>query len=238
MDNYLDSYKDAYRSSWAYSLDNKLILNWYTDRIIEMTTGQSLLELGIGHGYSSIQLSNFFKRHVVLEGSCEIIDEFKSRNNGSEIEIIHTFFEEFTTTEKFDVIVMGFILEHVDDPAFIVKKYKDYLNPGGKIYATVPNCEALNKRFGYEAGMLDDMFALSDADLAFGHKRLFTVETFRNLMEEAGYTVEKVEGLFLKPITSQQMIDLNLSEDILKAMLKVGVNYPELCVGLLLEAKV
>jgi hypothetical protein len=40
----------------------------------------------------------------------------------------------------------------------------------------------------------------------------------------------------LKPITTQQMLDLNLSEAILQGMLKVGIGYPELCNSLLMQA--
>jgi len=239
MNNCLDSYKDAYSPSSLYTLDNKLMLNWYTDRIIELTRGcENLLELGIGHGYSSVKLSQAFKRHLVLEGSQQIIEEFKNKVHDKKIEIEHIFFEDFLSAEKFDVIVMGFILEHVEDPVLIAKKYKEFLKPGGKIYVTVPNSEALNKRIGYEAGILEDMSALSPADLAFGHRRLFTVQSLKDLMESVGYKVNIIEGIFLKPITTQQITDLNLDENVLRGMLQVGKAYPELCVGILMEVEV
>ena len=238
MSNNLDLFTEAYSSTFPYSLDNNLMLNWYTDRIIDMIQGESLLELGIGHGYSSMKFSKAFKRHLVLEGSQEIINEFQQRFGSNQMEIVNTYFESFFSEEKFDVIVMGFILEHVDDPSVILNKYKYFLKKDGKVYVTVPNCEALNKRIGYEAGLLKDISSLSEADCALGHKRLFTIKTLRNLVEMSGYRVNKTEGIFLKPITTQQIIDLKLSDEILQAMLKVGQNYPELCVGILMELEV
>ncbi|MDH3999212.1 MAG: class I SAM-dependent methyltransferase, partial [Desulfuromonadales bacterium] len=97
--------------------------------------------------------------------------------------------------------------------------------------------QALNKRVGYEAGMIEDMNRLSEADLALGHKRLFTVDSLVELLSGNGYVVERVEGIFLKPITTGQFKRLNLSEDILQGFMRVGIDYPELCVGLFVEAR-
>ena len=45
------------------------------------------------------------------------------------------------------MIVMGFILEHVDSPVQeIISRYKSYLSPGGKMFLAVPNAEVLNRR--------------------------------------------------------------------------------------------
>ena len=99
---------------------------------------------------------------------------------------------------------------------------------------TVPNAESLHRRLGHAAGLLPDIYALSSADLEFGHKRYFTLESLVTMVQGEGLEIRKVEGLLLKPITTQQMLDLNLSEAILQAMLKVGVDYPELCNSLLI----
>ena len=64
----------------------------------------------------------------------------------------------------------------------------------------------------------------------------FTLESLLAMVQSEGLEVRKVEGLLLKPITTQQMLDLNLSEAILQGMLKVGVSYPELCNSLLMQA--
>lgn len=237
MTNKLDGFVDAYQSEFAYALDNRLILNWYPERITKFANGNSLLELGIGHGFSTNRFSNYFKRHLVIDGSSALIKQFKTSFPDCKAEIIETYFESFETKERFDTIVMGFILEHVDDPKALLLKYKKFLNPSGKIYITVPNAEALNRRLGYEAGLLDSLFNLSEADLALGHQRLFSTQTLTTLIKECGFEATQLEGIFLKPITTQQLISLNLSEDILQSLLKVGVHYPELCVALLIEIK-
>jgi hypothetical protein len=81
------------------------------------------------------------------------------------------------------------------------------------------------------------MSTLSAADKDFGHQRYFSLATLTELVESEGYDVVKAEGIFLKPITTQQMTQLELSPSILQAMLIVGVDYPQLCNAILLKLK-
>lgn len=237
MSTALDKHATTYQDSFKYALDNRLILNWYPERILKRSRGDSILELGLGHGYTTKNFSKVFDRHVVIEGSPEVISQFNTKFPDCDAEIRNCFFEDFESDEKFDNVVMGFVLEHVMDPLLILKKFRSFVKPKGRIFVAVPNAEALNKRFGYEAGILDDMFKLSPADLESGHHRLFSVNTLRELIHEAGYSEFSLEGIFLKPITTAQIKQLCLPEEILQAMLKVGVDYPELCVAMLMELK-
>jgi 2-polyprenyl-3-methyl-5-hydroxy-6-metoxy-1,4-benzoquinol methylase len=234
----LDQYAAAYGSDSPYALDNRLILNWYPRRVLQLTPARdSLLELGIGHGYVSNVLGREFRRHVIIEGSPEMIRKYREGGYGSNTEIIEAFFEEWQSPERFDVIVMGFVLEHVENPAVILDKYRENLAEQGSLFIAVPNYEALNKRLGYAAGMMTSLAELTEEDVALGHRRLFSLASLRELVDSAGYREIAVEGIFLKPVSTQQLIDLNLSEDILRATLEVGVAYPELCVAMLMEVK-
>lgn len=236
MSAQLDEYKDTYDES--HVLDNTLTLNWYPQRVAELATVGSMLELGLGHGFSTAFFAKTFSRYVALEGSREMIQRFRSRFDVPQLEIIEGFFEDFETDEKFDAIGMGFVLEHVDDPGLILRRYSRFLAPGGSIFIAVPNAESLHRRFGHAAGLLPDMTALSQADLNFGHQRYFTLASLRQMVEQQGLVVQKVEGLFLKAITTQQLMDLKLDERILQSMLKVGVDYPELCNSILMQVRI
>lgn len=234
----LDSYVEAYNDEFPYALDNRLMLNWYPQRIIEMAQGESALELGLGHGYSSNIFARHFKKYFVIEGSIEVIGQFQKKNPISKVEIIVDYFERFSSESKFDNIIMGFVLEHVDDPVFILKKYKNMLTSKGCLFVAVPNGEALNKRIGYEAGLIRSLWDLGPADVALGHKRLFSVALLHEIVRESGLKIEATEGILLKPITTAQIQELKLSEEILQAMMRVGVSYPELCVGILMKLSV
>ncbi|HUP58634.1 MAG TPA: methyltransferase domain-containing protein [Bdellovibrionota bacterium] len=236
--SHLDDHFKAYGKDFIHALDNDLILKWYPQRIASLKKGSSLLELGIGHGFSTAIFANHFERHVVVDGSPKIIEAFKLANPATRVEVVEAYFESFETDERFDHVVMGFVLEHVDDPKLILDRFKKFLRPGGSIFATVPNAEALNKRLGLEAGIISDLFALGPGDRQLGHKQLFSVPRIRELARSVGLKEKHIEGLFLKPLTTKQLLDLGLDEKILQAMMKVGVGYPELSVGILVELAV
>jgi 2-polyprenyl-3-methyl-5-hydroxy-6-metoxy-1,4-benzoquinol methylase len=236
MANTLDTHVAAYRGENLYDFDNQILLNWYPQRIALHSRGaRSLLELGLGHGFSTERFSAQFKRHVVLEGSAAVIENFRARFPQCAARVVQTWFEEFETDERFDLIVMGFILEHVDDPRRIIEHCRRFLEPGGRMFVAVPNAQVLNRRLGHWAGLLPDLEALSDNDRLLGHKRYYTVDTLTRDIELAGCKVDRMEGIYLKPLTTQQMVSLQLSPRIIEALCEVGVAYPELSCGILAE---
>jgi SAM-dependent methyltransferase len=236
MASNLDAHVSAYSRNADYSFDNELMLNWYAQRIIGQTSHRnSMLELGIGHGFTTLNFARHFRRHVVVEGSPAIISRFRSDNPDCTAELVHTYFEDFDTNERFDTIVMGFVLEHVDNPRLLLDRYRKFLAPGGRCFVAVPNGESLHRRIGQAAGLLDDMMALGQSDLAFGHHRMYSTEVLREQVRLSGWEVLNMEGLFLKPLTTVQLESLHLPPEVLQAICSVGIAYPELCNGILAE---
>lgn len=217
-------------------LDNRLTLEWYPRRVVAMANTGSMLELGLGHGYSARYFAKAFDRYTVVEGSQEMVEKFRVDCPIENMDIQIGYFEDFETDEKFDAIGMGFVLEHVDDPSLIVRRFSRFLAPNGLIFIAVPNAESLHRRFGHEAGLLPDMQSLSEADRDFGHRRYYTCESLRETIENEGLVVHKLEGLLLKPFTTDQIMRLDLDEAVLQSLLKVGVAYPELCNSILMAA--
>lgn len=236
MSNVLDTHVGAYEGKNLYDFDNNIQLNWYPKRVIGHTKGaSSMLELGVGHGFSTKLFSEHFNRYVVVDASSAVIDNFHKKFPDLDVQIEQAYFEEFKTDEKFDVVVLGFVLEHVDNPVQIMSLYKEFLAPGGRIFLSVPNAEVLNRRLGYEAGLLKDMTELSEHDHLCGHKRYYSVDTLTQDVHRAGCKVERMEGIYLKPLTTSQMISHNFDERVIEAFCKVGVDYPELSCGILAE---
>ena len=233
----------AYDRTNIYNMDIEILSNEYPRRIIELLNQQnklkdnmSLLELGIGHGYSTETFSRMFSEHTVIDADKELIKKYRQHHSDSTVKFENTFFEEYETTKKYDIIVMGFILEHVDDPVAIIKKYERFLNEDGSIFMTVPNAASLHRRFAYEAGLLKDMTELSETDIRYGHKRYYTKETFVADILAAGLDLIRVEGIWLKPFTTSQIISLKLDQKIYEGMCKAAYNYPELSCSMLAEA--
>ena len=237
MKNELDAHLAAYTGENIYDFDNEIQLKWYPERVIQFSKGaSSLLELGLGHGIATKAFDRQFKRHVVVEASSSVIRNFRQRFPDAKVEIVEHYFEKFDTAERFDVIVFGYILEHVSDPVQILKQFRNFLAPGGRMFVTVPNAEVLNRRLGHLAGLLPDMKQLSEHDLLLGHKRYYTLVSLRKDIEHAGCTIMHLEGIYLKPLSTSQMLSLNLDEKIIRALCMAGIDYPELCCSILAEA--
>ncbi len=236
MNGDLDKHVRAYQGDNIYDFDNEILLNWYPQRVLKLASGaKSLLELGLGHGYTTDIFSRHFAPHVVLEGSQAVIDHFRGAHSNCPARIVHTYFEEYSTNERFDVIVMGFILEHVDNPRLILDRFRTFLAPDGRMFLAVPNAEVLNRRLGKLAGMLDDLNTLSANDKLLGHQRYYTAESLGREVELAGCKIDRLEGIYLKPFTTSQMLSLQLDRRVIDALCEVGVDYPDLSCGLFAE---
>ncbi len=235
MDN-LDAFTSEYLPNATTAIENSLILHWYPKRIVERFGHcEGLLELGIGHGHTASIFNAACDRHLIVEGSQVVINLFLENHPAFPAELVHDYFESFETDDLFDVIVMGFILEHVDDPGVLLESYKKLLTPEGRMFVAVPNAKSMNRRLGLELGIIDDIYSLNETDLVQGHKRQFCRDTLGQLLTENGYRVVHEEGIYLKPLPLRVLKTLPDFEANLQAMLKVGVEFPDLCVGLLME---
>lgn len=110
-------------------------------------------------------------------------------------------FEATFKDERFDVVIFGDVLEHLLDPAEVLRKTAPILAPGGCVAASIPNVahssirlSLLRGDFRYtEVGLLDRT-----------HIRFFTRETIAELFEQAGYTVTAWQRTVLPPFGTDQ----------------------------------
>jgi SAM-dependent methyltransferase len=83
----------------------------------------------------------------------------------------------------FDVITLNHVLEHVPDPAAMLAELHALLRPGGTLHIGVPNWNSRMRRlFG------STWFALEPSR----HLVMFTPRRLRRLVEDSGFTVERI----------------------------------------------
>ena len=95
---------------------------------------------------------------------------------------------------RYDVIVCADVLEHLREPARVLRACAGLLRDGGWLLASVPNvayaglvAELMHGRWTYGAeGLLDRT-----------HLRFFTRASFRRLLEDEGWRVERIEPIDL-----------------------------------------
>lgn len=104
-----------------------------------------MLEYGCGHGWSSIYFGNRMKCEVVgvdvdpgAIASCEKYvgefadapSNFKFMQGDEDVDL--------SAHEKFDVLLVGEVLEHVIDPVALMTKLEKHVKPGGLVILTTP----------------------------------------------------------------------------------------------------
>ncbi len=239
----LDNYNQSYNAEFKHNDENLWGLERYANYMknaIRKNHSKSILSLGIGHQVVSDILSNELNFSVegydILEGSQAIIDKFvKNEEHKEKINVILTYFENYESAKKYDIIEMGFVLEHVDDPQEIINKYKNFLSPNGKMYIAVPNANSLHRLIGYEAGLLSDVHNLSEYDLQLGHKRYFDMDILSQMIHNSGLKITDKKGILLKPITTSQMKELDWNGNVINALLNLGEQFPEISNSIVIE---
>jgi len=241
----IDQDSAAYVPGFQYYEDNIRLLRAGLEQMLRRTAHLervSLLSLGVGHRHTVRGLieglGERLERYLIVEGSQDIIDLLRHEVAlPPQVRLEQAYFEEFETGQRFDVIEMGFVLEHVNDPAFVLRRFRRFLAPGGRMMVAVPNADSLHRQIGHAAGLLPDVHDLSPADLALGHRRYFDPPSLDALLAACGLQVVGRAGLMLKPLTSAQLASLGLDPRIVQAMDEVGFGLPQICNAIFVEAK-
>lgn len=191
------------------------------------------LELGAADGRMTEQLARCVGSLVAVDGSAVYVARLRRRL--PHVTAVCALFEEFEPAEPVDVAVLGHVLEHVADPVGLLERVRGYLAPGGRAIVTVPNADSLHRQVGVALGLLGDVAELNEADLRIGHRRVYTRSRLAADLRAAGFAVEHLGGVFLKPLSNAQ-IEEQWSAELQDAFFEVGKRYPELCAEILAVA--
>jgi 2-polyprenyl-3-methyl-5-hydroxy-6-metoxy-1,4-benzoquinol methylase len=188
--------------------------------------GDNLLEMGPAEGVMTELLGTTGKKMTVVEGSGAFCEDLRQRF--PDVNVIHSLFEEFQTETLFDNIILGHVLEHVQDPVEILRLASSWLKPGfGRIFAAVPNARSLHRQAAVIMGLLRQEDELNEMDLHHGHRRVFNPETFRNVFYQAELQIEIFGGYWMKPVSNKQIED-NWTAEMLEAFMRLGERYPDI----------
>lgn len=162
---------------------------------------------------------------TVVEGSALFCEQIKKKLPS--VNVANALFEEFEPEQKFDSIILGHVLEHVEDPVDILKRAKNWLNSEGEIFAAVPNARSLHRQAAVIMGLLRSEDELNEMDVHHGHRRVFSPESFRKIFTEAGLKIKIFGGYWLKPVSNSQ-IEKTWNNEMLQAFMSLGERYPDI----------
>jgi 2-polyprenyl-3-methyl-5-hydroxy-6-metoxy-1,4-benzoquinol methylase len=187
--------------------------------------GRSMLEMGPAEGVMTELLAASDRELTVVEGSALFSDSLRRRFPN--VAVVHSLFEEFQPVGAFDTIVLGHVLEHVEDPVGVLRRVRRWLAPGGVVFGAVPNARSLHRQAAVVMGLLAQEDALNEADRHHGHRRVFNPESFRAAFIAAGMRVDVFGGYWLKPISSGQL-EQTWTQPMLDAFMQLGERYPDI----------
>jgi 2-polyprenyl-3-methyl-5-hydroxy-6-metoxy-1,4-benzoquinol methylase len=187
--------------------------------------GTRCLELGPAEGLMTELLAPAFASLTIVDGSERFCEDLRQRFPAARV--IHSLFEHFEPDDRFDTIVLGHVLEHVEDPAALLRRAATWLAPNGIICAAVPNARSVHRQAAVLLGMLPEEHALNATDLHHGHRRVYDPESFRHEFLAAGLRIRVFGGYWLKPLSNAQL-DAQWSPEVLHAYMQVGERYPDI----------
>lgn len=184
-----------------------------------------ILEMGPAEGHMTGDLAALGQPLTLVEGAAPFCESLRRRFPAATV--VNALFEDFRPAEGFQTIVLGHVLEHVDDPVDILARARGWLAEGGRIMAAVPNARSIHRQAAVLMGLLPFEETLNEADHRHGHRRVYNPETFRRDFLQAGLKIEVFGGYWLKPLSNAQ-IERDWNEDLLRAFMAMGERYPDI----------
>ena len=221
----LDNMAQEYHTSKALGSDRQQT-EFIIDAVLPHCKGNRVLELGCGAGLWTRKLVDLGFDLTVVEGSSILAKRCRDNFENS-VKVVNALFEEFVIEDTFQEIIASCVLEHVANPKLFLALLRSWVEPEGNIHIVVPNALSLHRRIGFKMGMLADPLQLSPQELKVGHRRSYTAEKLKSQLDESQLKVHFVKGVFLKPLSSIQMMDW--PDALFKAYNEIGEELTEYC---------
>ena len=152
--------------------------------------GKKVLEIGPGSGHLTEALAkrNCEVTCVELDDSLtSIARSYCQRMIFADVERLNL--EDAFPGERFDVIVLGDVLEHLRDPGTVLRKLRACLQPLGYLVSSVPNVAHASVRLA----LLDGEFNYTaEGILDCSHLKFFTLRTIAAVIQDAGYQIREL----------------------------------------------
>jgi 2-polyprenyl-3-methyl-5-hydroxy-6-metoxy-1,4-benzoquinol methylase len=155
------------------------------------SSGSSLLDVGCGCGDISLELAH--RGYDVVGIDLEPV-RIKNANalakkHGKGEMFFCKRFRDFESSNRFDAVLMGEVLEHFDNPVDVLMEVKKVLLPGGIVIITTPNMPGLHNRLKF--GLLG-VFPDNNPE----HKYYFDHRRFKSVTSKAGFNIASFETCF------------------------------------------
>jgi 2-polyprenyl-3-methyl-5-hydroxy-6-metoxy-1,4-benzoquinol methylase len=158
-------------------------VNWGLLRMWGPRTGLRVLDVGCGFATTSVRIQQAGNDVTGIDSSPQIADLARKRLSRV---VVADVLEADLGSDRYDVIIFADVLEHLPWPVSAMKRYLQWLAPGGSVIVSLPNVGLWSVRFAHlfgrwqyeETGVLDRT-----------HLRFFTRRSARWLLDQAGLEI-------------------------------------------------
>lgn len=156
------------------------------ERILDLIPQNTkVLDVGCASGYLAALMKEKGCLVDGIDNDAEAVKETKKYCNAFVLDI-----SKEKIQGKYDIIVLGDILEHLEYPLPILSSLKANLNDGGHIIVSLPNIVNIYPRLKILFGHFDyEEKGIFDRT----HLRFFTRKSFKQFINDAEYKIEKLE---------------------------------------------
>ncbi len=168
------AWKEIKTQEREFRIAAKEILN-----LIPKKTG-NILDVGSGIGWVVDEANKRGYRGTGIDINSEYVTAGKKFLR---VDLRTISLEKFQTGERFDVVILKHVLEHIAEPKLFLGKVKKLMKPGGFLIVSCPNIDSLMSRI-----FLDRWYGLQPQQ----HRWQFTKKSLPKVIKENGFTIEKV----------------------------------------------
>lgn len=227
--------------NYAYNFDLDVLHHFMLESFRPFFKKGSLLELGSYKGYFTKRLLTYFDDVTCVEASDDAISDAKNKI-GDKVFFANSTFEEVLLPRKYDNIVMTHVLEHLDDPIFVLKRINnEWLSDNGLFFVVCPNANAASRQIAVKMGLIPYNSAVTEGEKSHGHRITYSFDTLENDLKESGLEIVYRSGIFFKALANFQFDKLLktdiISGDYLKGCYELGFQYPDLCASIFFLCK-
>ena len=101
--------------------------------------------------------------------------------------------------DKYDLIILRHVLEHLIEPLIAMEKIRDLLKPGGKALMEFPNIQGIDLKLKRFLSKLGRRKKFSDGFVP-GHANEYSKVSFTNLLAKTGFSLLKWETYSSNPL--------------------------------------
>ncbi len=193
-----DYYEGAHKGNSAQAFMYNSREEYFID-FMKLKGNEKILDIGCGSGTFTIKLAKKYPKSRIIGAdiSEKVIGfakkEIKKRKIKN-VSFIVSGANKIKTNEKFDVVIISHLIEHLENPLGALKEIKSRLKKGGKLFLTTPNYSSLwpIAEFVFDKTMAKQGYSLDEQ-----HISRFNCGSIKKIVKKAGFSVNGLKTLYV-----------------------------------------